>query len=182
MLAPLGPVYQAGTLSGNPLAMAAGIATLTEILARGESLYTQLDDTTAAIAGGVALIAAELGIGMTTNRVGSMFTWFFTPEDVMDFAMASRVEHGGVCEVSSRDAGRGVWLPPSQFEAAFVSAAHGQTEADAILAAASWGAARGGEVDLLHPARADDEPVVMDGAPGWVSRRKFAKFALRAWL
>jgi glutamate-1-semialdehyde 2,1-aminomutase len=130
-------VYQAGTLSGNPLAMAAGIATLTEILARGESLYTQLDDTTAAIAGGVALIAAELGIGMTTNRVGSMFTWFFTPEDVMDFAMASESNTVAFAKFHHGMLDRGVWLPPSQFEAAFVSAAHGQTEVDAILEAAS---------------------------------------------
>jgi glutamate-1-semialdehyde 2,1-aminomutase len=137
MLAPLGPVYQAGTLSGNPLAMAAGIATLTEILARGESLYTQLDDTTAAIAGGVALIAAELGIGMTTNRVGSMFTWFFTPEDVMDFAGASQSNTAAFAKFHHGMLERGVWLPPSQFEAAFVSAAHGQAEVDAILAAAS---------------------------------------------
>ena len=137
MLAPLGPVYQAGTLSGNPLAMAAGIATLTEILARGESLYTQLDDTTAAIAGGVALIAAELGIGMTTNRVGSMFTWFFTPEDVMDFAGASQSNSAAFAKFHRGMMERGVWLPPSQFEAAFVSAAHGQAEVDAILAAAS---------------------------------------------
>jgi glutamate-1-semialdehyde 2,1-aminomutase len=137
MLAPLGPVYQAGTLSGNPLAMAAGIATLTEILARGESLYTQLDDTTAAIAGGVALIAAELGIGMTTNRVGSMFTWFFTPEDVMDFAGASQSNTAAFAKFHRGMLERGVWLPPSQFEAAFVSAAHGQADVDAILAAAS---------------------------------------------
>jgi len=137
MLAPLGPVYQAGTLSGNPLAMAAGIATLTEILARGDALYTQLDDTTAAIAGGVALIAAELGIGMTTNRVGSMFTWFFTPEDVMDFAGASQSNTAAFAKFHRGMLERGVWLPPSQFEAAFVSAAHGQAEVDAILAAAS---------------------------------------------
>jgi glutamate-1-semialdehyde 2,1-aminomutase len=137
MLAPLGPVYQAGTLSGNPLAMAAGIATLKEILARKATLYTQLDDTTASIAGGVALIAAELGIGMTTNRVGSMFTWFFTPEDVSDFATASQSNTAAFAKFHRGMIERGVWLPPSQFEAAFVSAAHGQVEVDAILAAAS---------------------------------------------
>ena len=136
MLAPLGPVYQAGTLSGNPLAMAAGIATLTEILARGESLYTQLDDTTAAIAGGVALIAAELGIGMTTNRVGSMFTWFFTPHTVTDFTSAATSDTALFGKFHRAMLERGVWLPPSQFEAAFVSAAHGEAEVAAILAAA----------------------------------------------
>jgi len=137
MLAPLGPVYQAGTLSGNPLAMAAGIATLTEILARGPALYAQLDETTADIAGGVAVIAAELGIAMTTNRVGSMFTWFFTPEPVTDFASASLSDTAAFARFHHGMLDRGVWLPPSQFEAAFVSAAHGQTEVDAILEAAS---------------------------------------------
>jgi len=137
MLAPLGPVYQAGTLSGNPLAMAAGIATLTEILARGPALYAQLDETTADIAGGVALIAAELGIAMTTNRVGSMFTWFFTPEPVTDFASASLSDTAAFARFHHALMERGVWLPPSQFEAAFVSAALGQPEVDTVLAAAA---------------------------------------------
>jgi len=137
MLAPLGPVYQAGTLSGNPLAMAAGIATLTEILARGPALYAQLDETTADIAGGVALIAAELGIAMTTNRVGSMFTWFFTPQPVTDFASASTSDTAAFARFHHALIEHGVWLPPSQFEAAFVSAALGQPEVDAILAAAA---------------------------------------------
>jgi len=135
-LAPLGPVYQAGTLSGNPLAMAAGIATLKALLERKDSLYAGLETTTAAIADGVAKIAAELGIGMTTNRVGSMFTWFFTPEPVTDFASAAKSNteafaafHRGMLE-------RGVWLPPSQFEAAFVSAAHGEAEVALVLEAA----------------------------------------------
>ena len=137
MLAPLGPVYQAGTLSGNPLAMAAGIATLTEILARGPALYAQLDETTADIAGGVAVIAAELGIAMTTNRVGSMFTWFFTPEPLTDFASASLSDTAAFARFHHALMERGVWLPPSQFEAAFVSAALGQPEVDTVLAAAA---------------------------------------------
>ena len=136
MLAPLGPVYQAGTLSGNPLAMAAGIATLREILARGPALYAQLEKTTAAIADGVALLAAEQGIGLTTNRVGSMFTWFFTPQPVTDFATASQSDTSAFARFHHALMQRGVWLPPSQFEAAFVSAAHGEAEVAAILAAA----------------------------------------------
>jgi glutamate-1-semialdehyde 2,1-aminomutase len=120
-LAPLGPVYQAGTLSGNPLAMAAGIAMLSEILARGPALYAGLEETTAKIAEGVAEVAAGLGIGMSTNRVGSMLTWFFTPA----FARF----HRGMLE-------RGVWLPPSQFEAAFVGAAHGEHEVELVVEAA----------------------------------------------
>jgi len=136
-LAPLGPVYQAGTLSGNPLAMAAGIATLRHLLAHRAEIYTQLETPTAAIANGVARLAAEQGIGLTTNRVGSMFTWFFTPSAVTDFATASASDtvafarfHRGMLE-------RGVWLPPSQYEAAFVSTAHGPAEVEAILAAAA---------------------------------------------
>jgi glutamate-1-semialdehyde 2,1-aminomutase len=135
-LAPLGPVYQAGTLSGNPLAMAAGIATLSALLVGRAEIYPKLEKTTAAIADGVARIAAEAGIALTTNRVGSMFTWFFTPTVVKDFAGASTSDteafgrfHRGMLE-------RGVWLPPSQYEAAFVGAAHGSTEVEFVLEAA----------------------------------------------
>ena len=135
-LAPLGPVYQAGTLSGNPLAMAAGIAMLTALLADRGGIYSRLEATTEAMASGVAKIAAEEGIALTTNRVGSMFTWFFTAEAVTDFASASASDttlfarfHRGMLE-------RGVWLPPSQYEAAFVSTAHGECEVEFVLQAA----------------------------------------------
>jgi glutamate-1-semialdehyde 2,1-aminomutase len=135
-LAPLGPVYQAGTLSGNPLAMAAGIATLSVILERGPGLYAGLEKTTAAIADGVAKIAAELGIGMTTNRIGSMFTWFFTPEKVIDFTSAAKSDTAAFARFHRGMLERGVWLPPSQYEAAFVSAAHGEREVEFVLEAA----------------------------------------------
>ena len=135
-LAPLGPVYQAGTLSGNPLAMAAGIATVGHLLEHADEIYPQLERTTAAIAEGVAAIAAELGVPLQTNRVGSMFTWFFTGAPVHDFASASASDterfgrfHRGLLE-------RGVWYPPSQYEAAFVSLAHTQAEVDTVLSAA----------------------------------------------
>lgn len=135
-LAPLGPVYQAGTLSGNPLAMAAGIATLRELIAKEQVIYPALEKTTAAIANGVAGLAKEAGITLTTNRVGSMFTWFFTADAVTDFAGAAKSNteafgrfHRAMMEV-------GVWLPPSQFEAAFVSAAHGDAEIAMTLEAA----------------------------------------------
>jgi glutamate-1-semialdehyde 2,1-aminomutase len=135
-LAPLGPVYQAGTLSGNPLAMAAGMATLNALLAGKDSIYAGLDKTTAAIADGVAKIAVELGIGMTTNRVGSMFTWFFTPDAVTDFATAATSDTAAFARFHRGMLERGVWLPPSQFEAAFVSAAHGEHEVELVLEAA----------------------------------------------
>jgi glutamate-1-semialdehyde 2,1-aminomutase len=135
-LAPLGPVYQAGTLSGNPLAMAAGIATLSALLLRSQEIYAQLEKTSAAIANGVARMAAEHGIGLTTNRVGSMFTWFFTPQAVTDFAAASTCDTAAFARFHHALMERGVWLPPSQFEAAFVSAAHGEREVELVLAAA----------------------------------------------
>ena len=135
-LAPLGPVYQAGTLSGNPLAMAAGIATVGHLLAHKEEIYPKLEATTAAMADGVAAIAAELGVALQTNRVGSMFTWFFTSLPVHDFAGASTSDTERFARFHRAMMERGVWLPPSQYEAAFVSAAHTQREIDAVLAAA----------------------------------------------
>jgi len=135
-LAPLGPVYQAGTLSGNPLAMAAGIATLASLLVRSDEIYAHLEQTTAAIANGVARIAADQGIGFTTNRVGSMFTWFFTPDAVTDFESASTSDTTAFARFHHAMMERGVWLPPSQFEAAFVSTAHGEREVEHVLEAA----------------------------------------------
>jgi glutamate-1-semialdehyde 2,1-aminomutase len=135
-LAPLGPVYQAGTLSGNPLAMAAGIATLKHLIAHKDTIYPRLEKTAAAIADGVALLAAEQGIGFTTNRVGSMFTWFFTPGPVTDFASASTSDTAAFARFHRAMLEHGVWLPPSQFEAAFVSAAIDEGQIFAILAAA----------------------------------------------
>jgi glutamate-1-semialdehyde 2,1-aminomutase len=136
LLAPLGPVYQAGTLSGNPLAMAAGIATLQHLIAHEAHVYSQLEQTTAAIADGVAALARQAGIPLTTNRVGSMFTWFFTQDPVNDFTSAatSNTEAFGHFHRALLEAG--VWLPPSQFEAAFVSTAHGPTEVALTLEAA----------------------------------------------
>jgi glutamate-1-semialdehyde 2,1-aminomutase len=135
-LAPIGPVYQAGTLSGNPLAMAAGIATLSHLIEHEATLYDGLARSTQAIADGVASIAQERGIALTTNRIGSMFTWFFTGSHVSDFTSAAHSDatafghfHRGMMEA-------GVWLPPSQFEAAFISAAHGEVEIELALAAA----------------------------------------------
>jgi glutamate-1-semialdehyde 2,1-aminomutase len=135
-LAPLGPVYQAGTLSGNPLAMAAGIATLQELIARRDVIYPTLEAITAGIAEGVARIARESEVDLTINRVGSMFTLFFTPNAVTDFASAatSDIEAFGRFHRSMMESG--IWLPPSQFEAAFVSAAHGQEEIELTLSAA----------------------------------------------
>jgi len=128
LLAPLGPVYQAGTLSGNPLAMAAGIATVSYLWQHRAEVYSTLEYRSATLVEGVAGAAAEAGVALTTNRVGAMFTWFFTGQPVTDFASAARsdTQHFAAFHRAMLEAG--VWLPPSQFEAAFLSTAH--TEAD----------------------------------------------------
>jgi glutamate-1-semialdehyde 2,1-aminomutase len=135
-LAPLGPVYQAGTLSGNPLAMAAGIATLQHLLDHEEEVYGGLETTTARIAEGVAMVAREAGIPLTMNRMGSMFTWFFTAQVVTDFASAATSDTAAFGRFHRAMLDAGVWLPPSQFEAAFVSTAHGDAEIGMVLEAA----------------------------------------------
>jgi glutamate-1-semialdehyde 2,1-aminomutase len=135
-LAPLGPVYQAGTLSGNPLAMAAGIATLRHLITHEEDVYNGLEQTTAIIAEGVGRVAKEVGVPMTVNRVGSMFTWFFTGQPVTDFTSAATSDIVAFGRFHRAMLDAGVWLPPSQYEAAFVSTAHGQAEVGMVLEAA----------------------------------------------
>ncbi len=137
-LAPLGPVYQAGTLSGNPLAMAAGIAQLTALHAGGQPFYDRLAAATERIAQGVQQAATDAGIALTTNRIGSMFTWFFQPagNTVANFHDAAHSDTALFGRFHRSMLNRGVWLPPSQFEAAFVSSAHGEPEIDATFAAA----------------------------------------------
>ncbi len=135
-LAPLGPVYQAGTLSGNPLAMAAGIATLSHLIAHAAEIYPQLQSTTAAIADSVTAIAEEAGVTLTTNRVGSMFTWFFTGSPVTNFESAATSDTAAFAKFHRAMLDAGVWLPPSQYEAAFVGTRHGAAEVALMLYAA----------------------------------------------
>jgi len=136
LLAPLGPVYQAGTLSGNPLAMAAGIATVGELLSRQTEIYPQLERISAAVASGVAAEAAAAGIPVVTNRVGSMFTWFFTEPPVHDWETAAKSNTTQFGKFHRAMLEAGVWLPPSQFEAMFLGTAHGEAEVAATIAAA----------------------------------------------
>ncbi|MGB8031103.1 MAG: glutamate-1-semialdehyde 2,1-aminomutase [Terracidiphilus sp.] len=136
LLAPLGPVYQAGTLSGNPLAMAAGIATISYLQEHEAEVYPRLETTTKAVAEGVAREAAQAGIPLTTNRVGSMWTWFFNPGPVKDYEQAAKSDTAAFGRFHRAMLDRGVWLPPSQFEAAFASTAHGEAEVEATIAAA----------------------------------------------
>ncbi|HET9101471.1 MAG TPA: glutamate-1-semialdehyde 2,1-aminomutase, partial [Acidobacteriaceae bacterium] len=126
LLAPLGPVYQAGTLSGNPLAMAAGIATVSTLIEQRDTIYPQLEKVAAAVAEGVAGLAHEAGVAVTTNRVGSMFTWFFTADAVTDYDSAARSNTKQFASFHHAMLQAGIWLPPSQFEAAFLSTTHGE--------------------------------------------------------
>ena len=111
LLAPLGPVYQAGTLSGNPLAMAAGIATLGYLGSHRESVYDGLENRSAAVALGIAGAAREAGVAVETNRAGSMVTWFFTGWSGHGFRWGGQVGHGGFRTVSSGDVGAGGMAP-----------------------------------------------------------------------
>ncbi|HEY0758245.1 MAG TPA: glutamate-1-semialdehyde 2,1-aminomutase [Acidisarcina sp.] len=136
LLAPLGPVYQAGTLSGNPLAMAAGIATLAYLSQHREAVYSRLEATSRAVADGVAAAATDAGVVLVTNRVGPMWTWFFTSKPVTDFASAAASDTAAFGRFHRAMMEAGVWLPPSQFEAAFLSALHSDAEVAATVKAA----------------------------------------------
>ena len=136
LLAPLGPVYQAGTLSGNPLAMAAGIAQVGYLQEHASTIYPRLEATAKAVFEGVAAEAAKAGVPMTLNRVGSMGTWFFTPGPVRNYDEATKSDTAAYGRFHRAMMEEGVWLPPSQFEAAFLSAMHGDGEVQRTIAAA----------------------------------------------
>ena len=132
-LAPAGPVYQAGTLSGNPLAMAAGLATLGVL--ENESDYRDLDRKTRRLCDGMMKLFRKKGLAVTLTRRGSMFTVFFTDGDVTDFASALRCDTGLFARYFNAMLRHGVSLPPSQFETAFVSFAHSSEDIDRTLEA-----------------------------------------------
>jgi len=134
-VAPAGPVYQAGTLSGNPLAVAAGLKTL-EILRR-PGTYQRLEMISKKLALGLASAAAKAGVPVTVNRVGSMSTCFFTREPVTDYASAKKSDTGKFALFFRSLLERGVYFPPSQFEAAFVSTAHSDADVALTLEAAA---------------------------------------------
>ena len=126
LIAPEGPVYQAGTLSGNPLAVTAGIETLK--LLKKPGVYRQLEERGRLLSEGLLEAARELGVGVTLNRVGSMMTLFFTPGPVTDYASAKKSDTLAFARFFRTMLEEGIYLPPSQFEAAFLSTAH--TSAD----------------------------------------------------
>ncbi len=136
LVSPFGPVYQAGTLSGNPLAMAAGIATISYLQEHAGEVYPRLDATAKAVAEGVAAEAARARIPLTTNRCGSMWTWFFTAGPVRNYADAAKSGTTAFGRFHRAMLDRGIWLPPSQFEAAFISYAHSDADVQSTIAAA----------------------------------------------
>ena len=136
LLTPLGPVYQAGTLSGNPLAMAAGIATIGYLQDHAAEVYARLESTSKTVAEGVAAEAANAKVPLTLNRVGAMWTWFFTEGPVRNYDEAARSDTAAFGRFHRAMMNRGVWLPPSQFEAAFLGMAHGEAEVQATIEAA----------------------------------------------
>jgi len=132
-IAPAGPVYQAGTLSGNPMAMAAGTATLEQLT---PASYQKLEGLSARLADGLAQAAKEAGAAVQVNRVGSMLTVFFSGEPVFDAASARKSDTKRFGRFFHAMLERGVYLPPSQFEAAFVSLAHSPEDIEVTIGAA----------------------------------------------
>jgi glutamate-1-semialdehyde 2,1-aminomutase len=133
-LAPLGPVYQAGTLSGNPVAMAAGAATLS--ILKTAPPYAQLRDRTEDLVQGIRALARRRNVAVTVNAVGSMFTVFFTKGPVTDLASAEKSDASAFGRFFHGLLKRGIYFPPAQFEAAFVSSAHTLEDIEKTLIAA----------------------------------------------
>jgi len=134
LVAPLGPVYQAGTLSGNPLAMTAGL-TLLKILSQKKSLYKELEKKGKFLADNFRAIAKEVGVPIQVNHIGSVLTVFFTNEEVFDYDSAIQCDTKKFATYFNAMLDQGIYLPPSQFEAMFISAAHSQSDLEKTLVA-----------------------------------------------
>jgi len=133
-VAPLGPIYQGGTLSGNPLAMRAGLATLKELTVPG--FYEKLNQNSERLVAGLRKAVAESGVPAVVNATGSLATVFFMAEAVTDYAGAKRSDKTRFARYFREMLDRDIFLAPSQFEAAFVSAAHTVEDIDRTVAAA----------------------------------------------
>lgn len=133
-VSPVGPVYQAGTLSGNPLAMAAGLSML-RYLSRDPSIYEKINNGTSQLVQGIQSQLNTAGLPFTLNQVGSMFTLFFTDKQVVDFETAKTADAARYSVYFQAMLRQGVYLPPSQFEAIFISAAIDKKITDRILSA-----------------------------------------------
>jgi glutamate-1-semialdehyde 2,1-aminomutase len=136
LVAPLGPMYQAGTLSGNPLAMAAGCAMLKQLRDRKGEIYPKIDKLSGELVDGVMAAARDAGVTLCANRVGSMFTWFFEKGPVTDWDSASRSNTEAFGKFFRGMLDAGVYLPPSQYEAAFLGATHTEEDVQRTIAAA----------------------------------------------
>jgi glutamate-1-semialdehyde 2,1-aminomutase len=136
LVAPLGPMYQAGTLSGNPLAMAAGCAMLKQLRDRKDEIYPKIDKLSGELVDGVMAAARDAGVPLCANRVGSMFTWFFQKGPVTDWDSASKSNTEAFGKFFGAMLDSGVYLPPSQYEAAFLGATHSEEDVQRTIAAA----------------------------------------------
>ena len=143
-MAPEGPVYQAGTLSGNPLAMAAGLATLRELAKPGT--YKRLGCTSQRLADGLGGLAAEEGVDLISLWMGGLFGFFFHAGIVMDFEGAKAAHEGRFRRFFSTMLAQGVYLAPSPYECGFASLAHRPSDVDATLEAARIALRRAGRV------------------------------------
>ncbi|MDR0730594.1 MAG: aspartate aminotransferase family protein, partial [Treponema sp.] len=135
MVAPSGPVYQAGTLSGNPVAMAAGIAQLSCLRDHGE-VYRHIEALGERLFGGLGEIVQRRGAPCCVNYIGSLGSLFFTPGPVTGFSSALQSDTAAYAAYFNRLIEAGIYMAPAQFEALFVSAAHGEAEIDRTLEAA----------------------------------------------
>jgi glutamate-1-semialdehyde 2,1-aminomutase len=134
-VAPLGPVYQAGTLAGNPLAMSAGIATLKELSKPG--VYARIDENAKKLVAGLRKAISDAGVAAQINSIGSLSTIFFAPLPVTNYTDAKRSDTKLYARFFREMLDRGIFLAPSQFEAAFVSAAHTTADIERTISAAS---------------------------------------------
>lgn len=134
MIAPSGAVYQAGTLSGNPLAMTAGLETL-KIIDETPDFYQKLEEKSAFLADGILDAVKKLNLNYTLNRVGSMFTLFFTDREVVDFDTAKTSDTQKFMRYFNAMLESGIYLPPSQFEACFISISHSKNDLDKTIEA-----------------------------------------------
>jgi len=145
LVAPLGPMYQAGTLSGNPLAMAAGCAMLKHLRDHKAEIYPRLEKLSGELVEGVAEAAKQAGVSLCYNRVGSMFTWFFNPGPVTNWDSASKSNTEAFGRFLRSMLDQGVYLPPSQYEAAFLGTTHTAEDVQKTIGAAkeAFAAVRG---------------------------------------